>query len=155
NSKNSKDSCIVFVPFIRFRQWVIALKRKPAFRILGQLIKRKVKWGYWIVFEKVTAQYFQLLIHLWSDEAEQNPPNLPTWEDFFNTRIPGWANGIEFIHKSPSLLTSTKQFPNCGSQIIEHKHHKAYAFDNGFVYLNASGASFADVFFTCRHGMDR
>ena len=147
NSKDSNYSCFVFVPFIRFRQWVIALKCKPAFRILGRLVKRKAKWGYWIEFEKVTAQYFRLLIHLWSDEAKQNPPILPTREDFFTTSIRGWPNGIEPIHESPSLLTSAKQFPNFGSQIIEHKHHKAYAFDNGFVYINASGASFADVFF--------
>ena len=145
----------VFVPFVRFRQWVKMLEDNTAFSDLSQLMKRKVQWGYWIEFENVTAEYLRLLIHLWSEEAMQNPQNLPTWEKFFTTSIPGWPNDIEFIHKSPFVVTSAHQFPKCGSEITEPQHLKTHAFDNGFVYVNASGASFADVFFTCLHGKER
>src|ERR1700733_134058 len=46
------------------------------------------------------------------------------------------------------------QFPKCDSKIRESQHHKEYNFDNGFVFINAPSAPFADVFFTCRHGKE-
>jgi hypothetical protein len=153
-----RDTAFIFVPLLRFRQWVTQLTlgagSRP-FRILADLMRRKVEWGYWIDFEKVTAQYFQLLIHIWSEEAKEDPPKSVTWEEFFSTSIPGWLNeDIKFIEESPEFITSMAQFPKCGSKIRESQHHKEYNFDNGFVFINAPSAPFADVFFTCRHGED-
>jgi hypothetical protein len=152
-----KSTAFIFVPFLRFRQWVTQLTMKAGsrpFRILADLMRRKIEWGYWMDFEKVTAQYFQLLIHIWSEEAKEDPPQPVTWEEFFSTSIPGWPNDIKFIEESPEVITSMAQFPKCGSKIQESQHHKEYKVDNGFVFINAPSAPFADAFFTCRHGKE-
>jgi hypothetical protein len=156
-----RSTAFIFVPFLRFRQWVAQLTiddDSVPFRILADLMRRKVEWGYWMDFEKVTAQYFQLLIHMWSEEAKKDWP--VTWEEFFSTStpgstsIPGWPNNIKFIDESPVVITSMAQFPKCGSKIREPQHHKEYNFDDGSVFINAPAPSapFADVFFTCCHG---
>ena len=157
---DSEDDFFIFVPFMRFRRWVnllvVSAKRKAPFRVLQNLMTRKVQWGFWKDFESITAQYFQLLISMWSEEAKQEPPKLATWEEFFTTSIPGWCNDnyIQFIDGSPNLVTCHKRFPTYGSTIQEPHDHDKYKFDNGSVFINGDGAPFADVFFTCRHGKE-
>ena len=117
-----RNTAFIFVPLLRFRQWVTQLTMEAGsrpFRILADLMRRKIEWGYWMDFEKVTAQYFQLLIHMWSEEAKEDPPKSVTWEEFFSTSIPGWPNDIKFIEESPEVITSMAQFPKCGSIIRE------------------------------------
>jgi len=69
--------------------------------------------------------------------------------------IPGWRNNIQFIDGSPNVVTCLEKFPKCGSIIREPQSHDKYKFDDGSVFINATSASFADVFFTCRHGKRR
>jgi hypothetical protein len=142
---DSEGSCVIFVPFVRFRGWVTTLKtladQGVSFKILNDFMALKVEWGYWIDFEKVTAQYFQLLIYMWSEEAEREPQNPVTWETFFTMDIPGWHNNVQFIDGSPDVVTCYE--------------NDKYKFDDGSVFINAASASFADVFFTCRHGKQR
>jgi len=45
-----------------------------------------------------------------------------------------------------------QKFPKCGSTIREPQNHDGYEFDDGSLFINAPSASFADVFFTSRHG---
>jgi len=154
---NSKRAFLIYVPLLRFRQWLAQLIDRTAtreFRILEKLMNRKIEWGRWTDFEQVVAEYFQLLIHLWSQEAREDPPSPATWRKFFSTSIPEWPNDIKFINESPAVITSLAQFPLCGSIIREPRNHKEYNFDDGSVFLNGAGAPFADVFFTCRHGED-
>jgi hypothetical protein len=150
---DSKFSCFVFVPFVRFRQWVTALvtmtDHEFSFEVLSDLITWKIEWGYWMDFEKVTAQYFQLLIYMWSEEAKRDPENRVTWTKFFNMNIPGWRDDIQFINRSPDVITCFD------STIREPQNHNEYDFDDGSVFVNAPSAPFADVFFTCRHGKRR
>jgi hypothetical protein len=140
-------TCFVFVPFVRLRQWVTALvamtDHEFSFEILNDLMTWKVEWGYWMDFEKITAQYFQLLIYMWSEEAKRGPENRVTWTKFFNMNIPGWRD-IQFINGSPDVITC-----------FENQNHNEYDFDDGSVFVNAPGAPFADVFFTCRYGKRR
>ena len=148
---DSKFSCFVFIPFVRFRQWVTALvamtDHEFSFEVLSDLITWKVEWGYWMDFEKVTAQYFQLLIYMWSEEAKRDPENRVTWTKFFNMNIPGWCDDdIQFIDGSPDVVM-------CGSTIREPQNHNEYDFDDGSVFVNAPSAPY--VFFTYRHGKRR
>jgi hypothetical protein len=156
---DSEGSCVIFVPFVRFRGWVTTLKtltdHEVSFEVLNDIMTLKVEWGYWMDFEKITAQYFQLLICMWSEEAEREPQNPITWEKFFTMSIPGWRNNIQFIDGSPDVVTCCEKFPKCGSTIREPQNHDEYKFDNGSVFINAASASFADVFFICRHGKQR
>ena len=156
---DSEGSCVIFVPFVRFREWVITLKTlrkyEVSFEVLSDFMALKVEWGYWMDFEKVTAQYFQLLIYMWSEEAKRDPENQVTWTKFFNMNIPGWRDDIQFIDGSPDVVTCHEKFPRCGSITREPQNHDEYKFDDGSVFINAASASFADVFFTCRHGKQR
>ena len=157
---DEEGNYVIFVPFVRFRRWVTALKaltdHEVSFEVLSDFMAQKVEWRYWIDFEKVTAQYFQLLIYMWSEEAKRKPQNPVTWEEFFTMSIPGWEeDNIQFIDGSPDVVTCLEKFPKCGSTIREPQNPDEYKFDDGSIFINAPSASFADVFFTCRHGKRR
>jgi hypothetical protein len=159
-TRHSRNTAFIFVPLLRFRQWVTQLTTdfgSRHLRILDDLMRRKIKWGCRMDFEQVTAQYFQLLIHLWFEEPKEDPPRRATWGEFFSTSIPRWPDNIKLIKESPEIITSMAQFPKCGSIIREPQYrdehsHDEYNFDDGSVFINAPSAPFADVFFTCRHG---
>ena len=151
-----KNTWFIFVPFVRFRQWVTELESKPKHEafldVLSDLMTLKVKWGYWMDFEDVTAKYLQVLICLLSEEEK------PTWERFFNMYLkdrPRLRKDIQFIDSPPSIVTCHAMFPKCGSTIQEPHNHNKYKFNDGSVFINARSASFASVFFTCLYGKER
>jgi len=152
---DSENTYFIFVPFVRLQRWVNELvaetDHEVSFDVLSDLMMWEVKWSYWMDFERVTAQYFQLLIHMWSEEAKRDPTIPVTWEKFFTMSKPGWRCNIQFIDGSPDVVTCLEKFPMCGSTILEPQHHE-HKFDEGSVFINAPFASFGDVFFTCRHG---
>ncbi|KAH8804512.1 hypothetical protein F5884DRAFT_859145 [Xylogone sp. PMI_703] len=139
------DSCCVYAPFARFRDWVtmlVATRREASFGLLDDIISQKYDWKYRTDFGK-------------SEEVKRGFHLQLCFGRLFSTMTTGPFDYVQLKRKLPDIMECLEEFPGHGLVIEQPPNHNKHRLDNGCIYVNPAGSSFADVFFTCRRGNRR